>query len=82
MTLILSTASGCGIGSREIEPPAPIKPITRIVDTYCSTYVPVYTSRSDTEETKRQVDKNNAVWLERCDEKWNEPKPPEVGERG
>ena len=44
--------SGCGNGSR---------------GSYCAIYEPVYTSPQDTEETKKQTDRNNAVWLENCD---------------
>jgi hypothetical protein len=47
--------------------PAQIEPVAPLVDTFCSTYVPVYSSVRDTEETKRQIDKNNAVWLQRCE---------------
>ena len=65
LTLILSTLSGC-----KTVLPDPIEPITRVVDTFCSTYVPVYTSSRDTQITRDAVNKNNAVWLERCDEKW------------
>lgn len=60
-TLILSLLASCATVS-----PETIKPITRVVDTFCATYAPVYTSRRDTEETKKQVDKNNAVYLVRC----------------
>ena len=63
--LTLSTLSGCKTVS-----PDPIKPITRIIDTYCSSYTPVYTSAKDTQKTRDDVNKNNAVWLERCDEEW------------
>lgn len=34
---------------------------------FCSTYEPVYTSPKDTEETRRQVDRNNAVYLDACE---------------
>lgn len=37
-----------------------------VIDTFCLKYQPVYTSIGDTEETKRQVDENNAVWMEGC----------------
>jgi hypothetical protein len=57
--------SGCKTVS-----PDPIKPATRIIDTFCATYVPVYTSAKDTQVTRDAVNKNNAVWLERCDEEW------------
>ena len=36
------------------------------IDTFCFVYKPVYHSRLDTEETKAQIDMNNAVWKERC----------------
>lgn len=62
LSLTLFSLSGCATDSQEIES---VKPI---VDTFCSTYIPVYTSRQDTEETKAQVDKNNAVYLVRCSE--------------
>ena len=57
---ILLIATACAHDSVAIEP---VKPIP---NTFCAIYVPVYTSKADTEETKRQVDKNNAVWLELC----------------
>ena len=61
-SLILLTVTGCAHASL-----APIKPVERVADTFCSMYIPVYTSAKDTEETRSQVDKNNAVWLEKCD---------------
>lgn len=33
---------------------------------FCAVYKPVYTAKADTEETKKQVDGNNAVWLSLC----------------
>ena len=33
---------------------------------FCAVYVPVYTAQGDTEETRRQADANNAVWLALC----------------
>jgi hypothetical protein len=33
---------------------------------FCALYQPVYTADADTEETKRQADGNNAVWLALC----------------
>lgn len=33
---------------------------------FCLIYQPVYTATSDTEQTKKQVDENNAVWLDLC----------------
>ncbi len=60
MTLTLLTVTGCVTSS--LVPTNPVPP----VDGFCLSYVPVYSSVRDTEETKRQIDKNNAVWLERC----------------
>lgn len=51
--LILIMLSGCGICSQGN-------------GSFCGIYEPVYTSDSDTEETRRQVDQNNAVWWEEC----------------
>jgi hypothetical protein len=34
---------------------------------FCDIYRPVYMSRLDTEATKKQIDQNNAVWLELCE---------------
>jgi len=70
LTLTLLTVSGCATDS-----PAPINSIPPVRDTFCSIYVPVYTSARDTEETKRQVDKNNAVWLEKCAPAQPAPQP-------
>lgn len=36
---------------------------------FCLLYEPVYTSVNDTEETIKQVVKNNAIWLEFCEHK-------------
>lgn len=33
---------------------------------FCALYQPVYTAPSDTEETRRQTDENNAVWWVLC----------------
>lgn len=33
---------------------------------FCAIYIPVYTAAEDTEETRRQADANNAVWLALC----------------
>ena len=33
---------------------------------FCALYVPVYTDSADSEETRRQADVNNAVWLALC----------------
>lgn len=58
---MLITLSGCATDS-----PVRIEPVKPVADTFCAMYVPVYTARADTEETKAQVDKNNAVWLQHC----------------
>lgn len=51
LTAILLSVSACGTGSR---------------GNFCELYHPVYTTQADTEETKRQADGNNAVWLKLC----------------
>ena len=33
---------------------------------FCAVYIPVYTAADDTEETRKQADANNAVWLLQC----------------
>ena len=33
---------------------------------FCDIYQPVYMTPQDTEATKKQIDKNNAVWLALC----------------
>lgn len=48
--LILLMLGGCDFASRGTKG-------------YCLSYQPVYTSPRDTEETRLQVDGNNAVWL-------------------
>lgn len=35
-------------------------------DSFCLVFQPIYTSESDTEETLKQVDANNAVYEELC----------------
>lgn len=35
-------------------------------DSFCATYLPVYTSEADTPETRAAVNENNAVWLALC----------------
>ena len=62
LMLILITVTACGTASPEI----------RTIDTFCLLYDPVSTTAGEravlTEETALMIDKNNAVWLERCDE--------------
>jgi len=36
------------------------------VNSFCEIYQPVYMSEEDTADTKKQIDNNNAVWLELC----------------
>lgn len=55
MSLILLSLSGCETGSHAN-------------DSFCLIYEPIYTSPSDTEGTKRQVDKNNVAFLSLCEE--------------
>lgn len=50
--VILSMLSGCVTGSH--------------AGSFCGIYQPVYTSTFDTEETRKQVDENNAVWEKEC----------------
>ncbi|MGM0423278.1 MAG: hypothetical protein ACQEQL_09315 [Pseudomonadota bacterium] len=33
---------------------------------FCTVYQPVYSTTQDTEATRLQIDRNNAVWLEFC----------------
>ncbi len=54
LTAILLLQSGCATGSRA---------------SFCEIYQPVYMAREDTEATKKQIDKNNAVWLALCGQK-------------
>ena len=53
LSVIVIMLNGCGHASQ---------------GSFCNIYQPVYTSTADTEETKQQVDNNNVVWLELCDE--------------
>jgi hypothetical protein len=34
---------------------------------FCVIYDPIYTGKADTEQTKQQVDVNNAKWVTLCD---------------
>lgn len=56
LLMTLSMLNGCGSGSS-------------VRDNFCLIYDPVYTSPDDTEETRKQNDGNNAVWLEKCEKK-------------
>ena len=53
LSMMLITLNGCALGSQ---------------GSFCSIYQPVYVAHEDTEDTKSQVDANNAVWWEFCDE--------------
>ncbi len=55
LMLILNMLIGCESGS-------PAR------DNYCALAKPIYISEADTEDTKRQADEINAVWLEQCGE--------------
>jgi len=35
---------------------------------FCNLYIPIYSSTEDSEITKQQIDANNAVWLEICND--------------
>ena len=67
LMLILITLTACGTVSPEI----------RTIDTFCLLYDPVSTTAGEramlTDETALMIDKNNAVWLERCDELHSDP---------
>jgi hypothetical protein len=39
---------------------------TRVVDTSCAAFEPIRASRTDTEETRRQVKAHNAAWDAIC----------------
>jgi hypothetical protein len=39
---------------------------TRIVDTSCAAFEPIRASRTDTEDTRRQVKAHNAAWDALC----------------
>ena len=52
LTATLLLQSGCATGSRA---------------SFCEIYQPVYMTPQDTEATKKQIDKNNAVWLALCE---------------
>ena len=54
LTATLPLTNGCATGSRA---------------DFCDIYQPVYMARQDTEATKKQIDKNNAVWLALCGQK-------------
>lgn len=48
-----------------VRPETSLKPLLD----FCAVYLPVYTDEKDTEETQKQIDKNNAVWMEKCETK-------------
>ena len=51
LSLIIVLQSGCAKSSHA---------------SFCDIYNPVYMSVDDSEETKNQIDANNAVWLDLC----------------
>ena len=55
LIIVLVSVSSCGRGS--------------LGGNYCDIYLPIYMADEDTEETKKQIDNNNIVWLELCSEK-------------
>lgn len=55
--LILNTLAGCATPLPESPPAAP---------SFCALYRPVYHSPADTEETRAQIDVNNATCVELC----------------
>ena len=67
LILILIMLTACETASPEI----------RTIDTFCLLYDPVSTTAGErailTEETALMIDRNNAVWLERCDEVDSDP---------
>jgi hypothetical protein len=44
----------------------PSPPPTTAGATFCTVYKPIYWSKTDTRETKEQVDSNNRVWKRLC----------------
>ncbi len=36
-------------------------------NSFCLIYEPVYTCDADTEKTRQQADRNNAVWFDLCE---------------
>jgi len=52
LTLMTLTVTGCKTVS---------------LSDYCSLYSPVYTRDTDRQELRDNVNKNNAVWLELCE---------------
>lgn len=64
--MILSIATACAPSlDVRIRPDTSLK---AVLD-FCTVYKPIYTSETDTEETQKQIDKNNAVWMEKCETK-------------
>jgi hypothetical protein len=54
LSLIVTLLSGCANGSA--------------VNSYCLLYEPIYHGEEDSEDTRGQIDRQNAIWLEVCDE--------------
>lgn len=51
---MVTLLSGCANGSS--------------VNSYCLLYEPIYHGEDDSEDTRGQIDRQNAIWLEVCDE--------------
>ena len=54
LSLIVTLLSGCANGSS--------------VNNFCLLYEPIYHGDEDSEDTRGQIDRQNAIWLEVCDE--------------
>lgn len=54
LSLIVTLLSGCANGSA--------------VNSFCLLYEPIYHGEEDSEDTRGQIDRQNAIWLEVCDE--------------
>lgn len=59
--LLIATACDPSLNVR-IRPDTDEKPVLD----FCKVYQPIYISDNDTEETLKQIDANNAVFLEKC----------------
>jgi Pyruvate/2-oxoacid:ferredoxin oxidoreductase delta subunit len=63
MLLMMLSLAGCRFGT---DSPA-LKTEAISNARFCVVYSPVYTAKADTEQTKQQVDENNAKWVRLCD---------------
>lgn len=62
--LIASMTAGCAMMTGSVETSAP-PPVAR----FCETYEPILWSTQDTDETIRQVKRENAKWKAICERK-------------